>query len=264
LNGLEDVVALISPQGIVQVAFSRFDELDAFIRILRNVVVTRNGEPLQLEPKGCFSLVDKIRSLIQDGRIGHETNLSLEELAGLTGSDKGNIKDEIPKILAQKYPYGIELKVATVRAGCQRAEPYVEEWLGNVERALRAEGFCSPDPFDWQSDQYFELAKLVQFGPDNTAIVRVRAFLNGTIITEATPKHLTDPASRNLHAIFDKYSISYDMKMQIFTRKTPRALLAIMGIAFGALCLYGLSKIGDANVQQLKKQACSCNANSSP
>jgi hypothetical protein len=97
------------------------------MRILGEVVVTRNGEPLRLEPKGCFSLADRIRSLIQEGRIGHETTLSLEELAKLTGSDKGNIKDEIPKILEQKYPYGIELKVATIRAGCQRAEPYVEE-----------------------------------------------------------------------------------------------------------------------------------------
>jgi hypothetical protein len=264
LIGLEDVVALVSPQGTVQVTFSSFENLDAFMRILGQVAVTRNGEPLRLEPKGCFSLVDRIRSLIQEGRIGHETILSLEELAELTGSDKGNIRDDIPRLLAQKYPYGIELKVATLRAGCQRAEPHVELWLGDVERALRAEGFYSPDPFNWQSDQYFELMKLVQFGEDSTAMVRVRAFLNGMVITEATPKHLTDLASRSLHRIFDKYSIAYDMKMQTETGKTSRALLAIMSIALGALCLYGLSKIGDSKGQQGKEQACSCNTNSQP
>jgi hypothetical protein len=86
LIGLEDVVALVSPQGTVEVTFSSFEDLDAFARILGQVAVTRNGEPLRLEPKGCFSLVDRIRSLIQEGRIGHEMVLSLEDLAELTGS----------------------------------------------------------------------------------------------------------------------------------------------------------------------------------
>jgi hypothetical protein len=56
------------------------------------------------------------------------------------------------------------------------------------------------------------------------------------------------------YAIFDKYSIPYEMKIQTEIGKTPRALLAIMGIALGAFCLYGLSKIGDSNVQQGKSK----------
>jgi hypothetical protein len=247
LNGLEDVVALISSHSILQVTFSKFEELDAFKKILEDVAVTGNGEPLQLEPMGCFSLVDRIRSLIQDGRIGHETTLSLEELAELTKSDKSNIKDEIPSILEQKYPYGIELKVATVRAGCQRAEPYIEEWLGTVERALRAEEFYSPDPFEWQSDQYFELVKLVNSDVNGMVVARVRAFLNGTVITEATPKHLAEMASRTLHTILEKYSIPYDIEMRTETRtvnarKTWLTLFAVMGIAFGALGLYNFQR----------------------
>lgn len=269
LNGLEDVVALISPHSILQVTFSKFEELDAFLKILGDVALTGNGEPLKLEPTGCFSLVDRIRSLIQDGRIGHETALSLEELAELTGSDKGNIKDEIPRILEQKYPYGIELKVATVRAGCQRAEPYVEEWLGTVERALRAEEFCSPDSFEWQPDQYFELVKLVNSDANGTVVVLVRAFLNGTVITEATPKHLTEMASRTLHTILEKYSIPYDIEMRTETRtvnarKTWLTLLAVAGIAFGALGLYELSKTRDPGVQQKGRKACACNASPPP
>ena len=62
--------------------------------------------------------------------------------------------------------------------------------------------------------QYFELVKLVQFEANSTAMVRVRALLNGTVVTEATPRHLTEFASRNLHVIFDKYSIPQEMKVR--------------------------------------------------
>lgn len=68
---------------------------------------------------------------------------------------------------------------------------------------------------------------------------RVRAFLNGTVTTEATPGHLSELASKTLRATHDKYLVPHTMDMQIeirtaSTRKTSLALFAIMGIAFTA------------------------------
>jgi len=71
-------------------------------------------------------------------------------------------------------------------------------------------------------------------------MVRVKAFLDGGVVIETKPRHLTEPAHRILNDIFDKYTIPYETETPIKMAKGPLILAAIFGIAVGALALNAL------------------------
>ena len=236
-KGLEEVSVLISPRGTVQVFYSTLGELDACLMLLNEVLVPRVSEVLYLVPKGTYTIVDKIRCLIQEGKISHDMSLDSEQFAELTGWKKEDVKDVMPTIIQEKFPYGIELKVSRIIAGCSMAEPNVGEWLKSVEQALKREGFYSPESFEWDQKQYFELVKHFCASPDFDVVVRVKAFLDGRAIIEATPRRFVDSAHKIFTNILDKYAIPYKTEAPVKTAGVPLKLVAILGIAFGTLAL---------------------------
>lgn len=255
----EEVSTLISPRGTIQVSFSTLGELNACLNFLREVLVPKFGEGLFLTPKGTYTLIDKIRYLIQEGKITHEMGLDLGRLAELTGREKEDIRSALPAILQEILPFGIELKVSKVLAGCSRAESYVEEWLGSVEQALRREGFYSPYSFEWEPNQSFEFVKHVDVDVNCEGVICVKAFLDGRVITEADPTHLTRWANRIVNDILDKYAIPYETKIPVKTAKGPWIPVVVLGIAaLGAIHLYRLSNIGSETLPKNEKNTCPC------
>jgi len=204
------------------------------------ILAPKAGEELHLTPKGTFTLVDKIRHLIQEGKIIHDMSLDLEKLAELTSWEKEDIRNAMPNILQPIFPKGIELKVSRVVAGCSRAEPYIEEWLERVAQGLRREGFCSPNSFQCEHNLFFELVKHGNVGADCEAVIRVKAFLDGRVVAEAEPKHFTDLASRILDATLDKYDIPYETEIPV---ETPRSPIAPLMLGLAMLGLFGLSNV---------------------
>lgn len=67
--------------------------------------------------------------------------------------------------------------------------------------------------------QYFELVKQIYVPTNCYALLRVKAFLDGRVIAEATPSRLTGSAYRILNATLDKYAIPYETETQTETRK---------------------------------------------
>jgi hypothetical protein len=260
--GLDDVQTLISARGTVQITYRDFDGLDACRRLLESILVTNQGESLRLEPMGQYSVVDKVRSLVQEGRIGHESEMDIGQLSDMIGIDEHNMIKNIQGILQQDYPYGINLKVATVKAGCQRAEPTVEKWLSDAENALLAEGFCIPSNFEWRQNQSFELLRNVQFDSNTWGAVRVRAFLDGAIRVEATPDFLTTPAYRLLDSILDKHCVPYGTEETTEKRKTPSIWWGILGFAAGVVTIYVVSRIVRSSLQKDDKYTCTCDQGS--
>jgi hypothetical protein len=118
--------------------------------------------------------------------------LSVDELACIVGCKREELRKAMPTVLSQKYPYGIELEASTLVAGCQRSEPYVEQWLDSVERAIRTEEFLSTDRIGWEDNQYFQFIRCI--GANTNARIIVKAFLDGRIIAEARPSQLTERA----------------------------------------------------------------------
>ena len=246
-NGLDEVSTLISPYGTIQVFYFTLDELNTCLKFLGEILVPRFNERLHLTPKGTFSLVDKIRCLIQEDKITHDMSIDSEAFAELTGWEKEDIKNAMPTIMQEIFPYGIELKVSRIIAGCSRPEPYVEEWLKSVERALKTEGFYSPDSFEWEQNQSFELVKHMYAGANYDAITRVKAFLDGRVTVEAKPRHLAGLAHRTFNDTLDKYAIPYERETPAKTARNPLTLVTIMGIAVGTLALFVLLGSSEQN-----------------
>ena len=239
-KGLEEVSTLISAHGTIQVFYFTLDELTACLNNLKEILVPKLDERLYLAPQGTYILVDRIRYLIQEGKITHDMSLDSGKLEELTGWEKEDIRRALPTILQEIFPFGIELKVSRIIAGCSTAEPYVEEWLNRVEQALKREGFYSPYSFEWEQNQSFELVR--HMSANCGAMVHVKAFLDGRVITEAKPKHLTESADRILNNIFDKYDIPYETEIPVKIAKNPFLPVAILGIAIlGTLALCELS-----------------------
>jgi hypothetical protein len=242
-KGLENVLTLISPQGIVQIFYSTLAELSACLSLLRSILAPKSGEKLYLEPLGRYILVDQIRCLIQEGKINHDMSLDLGKLAELTGWQEEDIRDVLPTILQEKFPFGVELKVSNMVAGCSRPEHYIEEWLESVRQAFMKEGFQSPCSYQWKENQSFELVKHISVGANYEAAMRVRAFLDGIVVAEAQPKHLTNFANAMLHSVFDKYGIPYETEAHKMV-KNPFIEVVILGIAIlgiFSLCRFGRS-----------------------
>lgn len=234
---LEEVLTLISTQGTIQVFYFTIGELDACLNLLREILVPKFGEEIHLTPQGTYILVDKIRYLIQEGMITHDMGLNPEKLAELTGWEKEDIWDVLPTILREPFPFGIELKVSRIIAGCSRAEPYVEGWLKSVEQALKREGFYSPNSFEWEQNLSFELVKHICVDANYEAVMCVRAFLDGRVVTEAKPRHLAELAHRVLNAVLDKYEIPYETEILVQTAKGPLLLVPILAtLGILALC----------------------------
>jgi len=251
-RGLEEVSILISPQGTIQIFYTTLGELQASLDFLMEILVPKFGETLCLVPQRTYSLVDKIRYLIQEGEITHDMSLDSKRLVELTGCSNEDIKNNLPTILNEIFPFGIELKVSRIIAGCSRAEPYIEEWLSSVEQALRREGFYSPCLFEWEQNQSFELVKHMCVGANHEVVIRVKAFLDGRIVTEAKPRHLAGLAQRILYAILDKYEIPYETEIPVEMTKSPLTPVVILGlVTLGALVLCGLSNTGSPNPKKL-------------
>ena len=236
-RGLERVTTLISTQGTVQVFYCTLAELNACLGFLGEILIPMPGERLYLKPRGKYDLVNKIRHLVQEGKIAHDMIVDLGTLSELTGWKEGNIRNALPNVLQENFPFGIELKVSRITAGCSRAEPYVESWLRSVEQALREEGFYSPLSFEWEQNQSFELIKHTHTGFGNRLkVVRVKAFLDGSVVTEAQPKHFTDSAENMLDVILDKHSIPYETKTKDTKSKSnPFISLVFLGLVFSIL-----------------------------
>lgn len=238
---------MISAHGTIQVFYFTLDELNTWLKFLGEILVPRFNERLHLTPKGTFSLVDKIRCLIQEDKITHDMSIDSEAFAELTGWEKEDIKNAMPTIMQEIFPCGIELKVSRIIAGCSRPEPYVEEWLKSVERALKTEGFYSPDSFEWEQNQSFELVKHMYAGANYDAITRVKAFLDGRVTVEAKPRHLAGLAHRTFNDTLDKYAIPYERETPAKTARNPLTLVTIMGIAVGTLALFVLLGSSEQN-----------------
>lgn len=240
---LENVSTLISTQGTVQVFYFTPGELHACLNLLREILVPKLGEELCLKPQGTYDLVDKIRYLIQEGGIEHDMSIDLEKLTELTGWEEEDLRGALPVIVKEIFPFGIELKISKIIAGCSRAEPYVEDWLKSVEQALRIEGFHTPPSFEWEQNQFFELARHMCTGANYEIMIRVKAFLDGRVITETEPRHLADLADGILNDILNKYQIPYETEIPVEIAKNQLVPVAIFGIAaLGILAFYGLSR----------------------
>ena len=235
-KGLENAEVLISPRGKIEIFYASDSEKNACIDRLNGVLVPNTDEQLTLWSCGSFSVADRIHFLAQEHSIRHDQILNVDELASMTSCTRQELIKAMPTILSQKYPYGIELKALTLVAGCQRADPSVEQWLDSAERALRTEGFVCTDRAGWEDNQYFQFIRRINANTD--AKIVVKAFLDGSIIVEARPWQLTELANNTIEEILSKYAIPYQKSIPDLEKAgNANGFVAALALAVGALVI---------------------------